>query len=180
MGQIYGAGLLNALPQTAVDTEEKQIAALTEFVDTGVVMSLYEVIADKVIRVYDNGNVQPVSEWVTDASEIAEVRRAMTFGGSRPSSHFRFLDGFHMLVPDVEAHGDPITIQLPDGNDFTFDYINMVSGLQQLQRIHKTVQNLPPAYFENEPLSQSEYAGFHQQIIDGITACMKAGVVYRL
>lgn len=177
--QAYGAGLLNKLPLTAVDSEEKQLTVLTKFFQTGVVLELYELINNKVVRVH--GHLEtPVIEWVTDEHKIAEIQRVMKLGGRKPTNYFNFLGGFQMLVPDEEAHGDPITIQLPDGSKFEFLYKNMVSGLQRLRKIHGRLASKPAEEFEKEPLSKEEYVDFHQQIMDEIIECQKAGVVYML
>lgn len=179
MGQTYGASLLARLPGDAVDTEDKQLTVLQSFFDTGVVLDLYEVVNDKVVRIHGPLGASVV-QWVTDDIKIAEVRAAMRLGGSRPSSYFSFLDGFQLFVPDEEAHGPPIVLPLPGGGQFEFAYHNMVSGLARLRKINQRLAQRPDAHFEAMPHRRDEYVRFHEALIADIETCQRAGVVYAL
>lgn len=179
MSQTYGAGLLKKLPADTVDTEEKQRAVLLAFFQTGVVLNLYDVVDGRVVRVH--GTLEaPTCEWVTDEAKVREVQEVMRLGGSRPSSYFSLLDGFHVFVPDEEAHGPPITIALPDGSRFEFAYHNMVSGLARLKKLNQRVALRPDSSFESMPHTKAEYLAFHQQLITDVEACQRAEVVYVL
>lgn len=179
MGQTYGAGLLGKLPPTAIDTEEKALSVLTRFFGTGVVLNLHDVVDGRVVRIHGQLD-SPGWEWVTDATKAAEVQQVMRLGGSRPSSYFSFLDGFHVFVPDEEAHGPPITLSLPDGSQFEFAYHNMVTGLERLQQVNQRVAKRPDSFFEKMAHTRAEYIRFHEQLIADIEACQRAEVVYVL